>query len=601
MRCGRFLLPVILLSISSYAQLWSGILAPSRAVDWSQVGIPGGIPNRTTICATLGPGVSAAQINAAIASCPRGQVVYLKAGTYHLSAGIDFANHSNVTLRGAGPTQTILVFSGGSGCGGPIADACIQGSFNWSGGPQHLTSWTAGYSPGTTTITLGSVSGLSVGQILILDQANDLLDTGQVFVCDNERADDRHTGCDSGGNTGAPGRVVDGVDYGQQQYVRVTAINGTKVTISPGLYMPNWRSSQTPGAWWATSAITLSGLEDLALDHASSNEDSGTMFFNAYECWVKNVKSLSANRNHVWLQYTVKSIVRDSYFYGTKNARFESYGVETWQSGDDLVENNIFEHVTNPILHGNTSGSVFAYNFSTNDYYENASWMMPAVMSHDAGTAMDLFEGNQGSEFEEDSIHGSHNFATVFRNQYTGLESGKSQQTIPIQLQSHTRYDNIIGNVLGTASYHKTYQFAAPAWITFGCDRSIYVLGFAQKCRGDAAVPPDGLVLTTLMRWGNYDTVNQATQWNPNEVPQGLSQFANPLPPTHNLPASFYLSAKPGWWGSMPWPPMGPDVSGGSDSAGHVYPNPAQTCYRNGTFTDGILNFDASTCYRVHE
>jgi len=600
MQPARLLLPLILLCIPSQAQKWSGIIAPSRAVDWSQVGIPEGIPNRTTICATLIPGTTAGQINAAIAACPRGQVVYLKAGIYHLSASIDFADHSNVTLRGAGPTQTILMFSSGSSCAGPIADICIEGSFNWSGGPQHLTNWTAGYSPGTTKITLGSTSGLSVGQILILDQANDLLDTGQVFVCDNEKADETHTGCDSGGNTSAPGRVVNGVDYGQQQYVRVTAISGTKVTISPGLYMPNWRSSQTPGAWWATSVITMSGIEDLTLDHTSSNETSGTMFLNAYECWVKNVKSLNANRNHVWLQYTAKSIVRDSYFYGTKNAWAESYGVETWQSGDDLVENNIFQHVTTPILHGNTSGSVFAYNFSTDNYYRDATWMIPAAASHDAGTALDLFEGNEANGFMEDSIHGSHNFATVFRNQYTGLEPGKTQQTIPIELQSHTRYDNIVGNVLGTTPYHTTYQFAVPATTTRSCNRSIYVLGYAQMCRPDPTVPPDSLVATTLMRWGNYDTVNRTTQWNPNEVPQGLSQFANPLPSTHTLPASFYLSSKPNWWGTIPWPAIGPDVSGGSDSTGHVYPNPAQTCFRKGTSTDGILNFDANNCYPVH-
>src|SRR5438309_10582357 len=114
-------------STPAHAQLWSGILDPSRAVDWSQAGVPGGIPNRTSICATLNPGATAAQINSAIASCPAGQVVFLNAGTYSLSAGIDFANHSNVTLRGAGANQTFLVFSGGgTTCAGPQADICIQ-------------------------------------------------------------------------------------------------------------------------------------------------------------------------------------------------------------------------------------------------------------------------------------------------------------------------------------------------------------------------------------------------------------------------------------------------------------------------------------------
>src|SRR5438309_8818701 len=126
----------------SHAQLWSGIIDQSRATDWSQAGIPGGIPNRTTICATLNPGATAAQINSAIAACPSGQVVFLNAGTYNLT-GIDFAQHSNVTLRGAGPDQTILKFTANTGCSGLNADVCVQGSFNWTGSQQNLTTWTA--------------------------------------------------------------------------------------------------------------------------------------------------------------------------------------------------------------------------------------------------------------------------------------------------------------------------------------------------------------------------------------------------------------------------------------------------------------------------
>src|SRR5438874_4480222 len=69
----------------SHAQLWSGIISPSRAIDWSNAGVPGGIPNRSNICATLNPGASAAQINSAIAACPSNEVVFLNAGTYNIA------------------------------------------------------------------------------------------------------------------------------------------------------------------------------------------------------------------------------------------------------------------------------------------------------------------------------------------------------------------------------------------------------------------------------------------------------------------------------------------------------------------------------------
>src|SRR5438128_6765777 len=155
-----FLFPLILLSLSlcSYAQLWSGILDTSRAIDWNQAGVIGGIPNRTSICATLNPGATAAQINSAIAACPSGQVVFLNAGTYNLSAGIVFDNKSNVTLRGAGPDQTFLIFTGGDHCAGLGGDVCFKSGDPNDGfdGPSNIGTWTAGYSVGTTSITLGS-------------------------------------------------------------------------------------------------------------------------------------------------------------------------------------------------------------------------------------------------------------------------------------------------------------------------------------------------------------------------------------------------------------------------------------------------------------
>jgi len=41
-------LPLLLLTLSAclYAQNWSGILGPTRAIDWSHAGVVGGIPRR---------------------------------------------------------------------------------------------------------------------------------------------------------------------------------------------------------------------------------------------------------------------------------------------------------------------------------------------------------------------------------------------------------------------------------------------------------------------------------------------------------------------------------------------------------------------------
>src|SRR5438093_13752177 len=101
-----FTLSLLCISGCLYAQ--TGIIDPSRRVDWTNAGISGGIPNRATNCATLSSSATSTQINSAIQNCPSGQVVFLNAGTYNLSGMIDFGRKSNVTLRGAGPDKTIL-------------------------------------------------------------------------------------------------------------------------------------------------------------------------------------------------------------------------------------------------------------------------------------------------------------------------------------------------------------------------------------------------------------------------------------------------------------------------------------------------------------
>jgi len=107
------------------------------------------------------------------------------------------------------------------------------------------------------------------------------------------------------------------------------------------------------------------------------------------------------------------------------------------------------------------------------------------------------------------------------------------------------------------------------------------------------------------MRWGNYDVVHAATQWSNGEVPSGLIDgYANSVPSSESLPASFWTHTKPAWWGSLPWPGIGPDVAGGNvpGVGGHVYLNPAANCYlttMSGPVdgTGSVLTFNANTCY----
>ena len=596
-----FLLLLLCHSSYSYAQAWSGIIDPSRAVDWSRAGTS--IPNRTTNCTTLSPGATSSQINSAISSCPANQVVFLNPGTYNLSGGITFNGHGNVTLRGAGPTLTILQFSSGDNCGGQGGDICVidshpayVGSSQVQPGSSNAHSWTAGYAKGTTQITLDSASGLSAGSVIILDQANDTSDTGGMFVCDTSP-------CHQSGETSSSnGRTIGGVDRNETQMVTVTGISGNVVTISPDLYMNNWRSSQSPGVWW-TSQITGVGIENLTVDNSGSGSSvhAGIYFYDASQSWVKNVKSLRGNRNHVWLYQSSHNVIRDSYFFGTQNGAQESYGVESFIASDNLIENNIFEQIASPIMSSGSSGNVYGYNFSINNLYNvSVNWMQNSYANHDAGNLMNLYEGNSFNALDCDDIHGTGGLATYFRNQLLGAQPGKSLNTHAMNLYSYCRGYNIVGNVLGTTAYHNNYE-ASPQTTSINCDTSIYILGFPDsECRSGSAPPNDALVRNTLLRWGNYDTVSATALWNSSEVPTTGVPFinGNPVPSSHILPSSLYLNSKPSFWGAMPWPAFGPDVTGGQDTSGHAFMPPTQVCY-NITSKDGsgILLFNANSCY----
>jgi len=682
---------------SSFPQAWSGIIDPSRAVDWSHAGVsatfPGetqpGIPTHRVQCipsgttsAGIAPYIGTGDTIASyVNGCPQNSYLLLQSGTFTLSSGICITA-SNVTLRGSGANTTFLVFTAGSGCTwGQNSDIGIQSTnFNWEQGPQNTATWTAGYTQGTTTISLGSVPNLKVGNYIILDQDGDKTTPANDFVAsDNSNVttecNDEFFAEDTNGGRGHSTTGSRSKNYGaatvsgtssacangkftnrvQSQVVKLTqcdgnttvghaCASGTNVTISPGLYAPNWNSGNNPGAWWANGQIQGTGLENLSMDHSgSASLVTGVFIWNAANCWVKNVRSIKPVRSHIGWQFSSHIEVRDSYFFGTLDGSSESYGMEIEESSDQKIENNIFQQVTTPFLQGSDSGTVFAYNYGTNDLYTSATWLIPTIDTHDGGTSYTLVEGNVGSGHWQDQIHGTHNADTDFRNYWSGTEPGKNQQTVPENINTHSRFGNYIGNVLGTAGYHTIYQTNFPggacvrsAATAAAFQTSIWGIGWSADsgspqdlCENGGSPAPnvvinaDLLTVTSSFRWGNYSVVTQASDTPSNsgirfvasEVPTGLTLYSNAVPANQQLPASFYLSQKPAWWNTEPWPAIGPDVSNGTvygsngstswvaqNVGGFASDIPALDCYKNimGGPADGtgsVLPFDANNCY----
>ncbi len=257
----------------------------------------------------------------------------------------------------------MLIFSGNVGC---VYDTLICGvgpdSINPQP-PQNTAAWTAGYSKGATTVTIGSRNNLDVGDIMFLDQLNDTAESfPEVFMCAEP------TTCATEGDSG-----IDRGGRAQVQAVEVTSISGTgpyTVGIRPGLYMPNWRAARSPGAWWMNGTAAGIGIEDLSVQNNGSVSGSNISFGNVRDSWIKNVRSLNSERSHVLLYGALRITVRDSYFFGTQNATVRSYGIETDISSSFLVENNIFHHLTSAMTMGQAAqGSVWAYNFAIDSYY----------------------------------------------------------------------------------------------------------------------------------------------------------------------------------------------------------------------------------------
>lgn len=139
---NRIILTLLIACPSIWAQPWSGIIAPSRAVDWTQAGIPGGVPSASwtqcgpTIAAygSSGSPASPSTISNALnhtgagyTGCTPPYYIQLGAGTFYLNSGIWFGFTDQVELRGMGADSTFMVFSGQNGCGGIYSGICEGG------------------------------------------------------------------------------------------------------------------------------------------------------------------------------------------------------------------------------------------------------------------------------------------------------------------------------------------------------------------------------------------------------------------------------------------------------------------------------------------
>jgi hypothetical protein len=504
------------------------VISEARRITW-EPGVPGGVPPRTTVCANVvtnygayGDGLhdDTTAIQRAIDACPAGQVVYVPAGTYRLNGALTIAK--SVVLRGAGPSMTRLkTYAAWHG---------IQVG-NW---PAPLVSVNVTGSPakGATVVTVASPTNppLTVGDYIVIDQIND----GVEVV-----------------NVDEPSR--DGGRRSLSQITTVVASNGVSVWIDPPLYHA-YSSTQNPQVWKLNQGVgvtTYAGVEDLYIERVSP---TGTEGFSNLKivacmyCWVRNIESRFAQFRHVDLDRSFRCEVRDSFFndgmhWGVGGF---AYGVVAAnRSSNNLIENNIFYHLRHSmVIKEGAAGNVFGYNYSVGAY-QGENWLAADMNAHGAHSHMNLFEGNIGAKIYADFTHGSSSYNTFFRNHVvrdtSALAVTNSLRAVDVERNQY--YYNFVGNVLGRPG--QTWTSYEDTGTRASTGKYVFTWGYASD-GGVSSV--DAQPKATALRHGNYDYATESVRW--------ASALADRV-----LPGSLYLSDRPAFFGSLPWPPIGPDAS----------------------------------------
>ena len=528
---GRRWLPGALAALlATAAPLGAEILPPGRRTTWNP-GIPGGIPARTTICATIqastyGNGTidATAGIQAAIDACPVGQVVLLSSGNFLVDGADPITIDKGIVLRGAGPASTRLRKLSSS------ANPLILVGQRWL---QEAASvnLTANGAKGATAVQVASTAGFAAGQLVALSE---LTDPAYVYW---------GTNCPPGdGCRGWFSRY----DRPVGQVVEIASVSGSTLTFTTPLHIAfDTQHAAQVTRYTLPYGAKLAGVEDLYV--RGGQDDNITVRFAAYS-WVKNVESDWSMGDSVALDATFRCVLRDSYFHDTPEPFPGGAGYMlsfSLYAADNLVENNIFVNANKVmVMRASGGGNVVGYNYFDNGFIGSyLGWMETGMnASHMAEPHFELFEGNQAFNIDGDDTWGGAVYVTYFRNHATGKRRSyadlDNRRAIGL-MYGHYAY-SFVGNVLGTAGQDPapysgfTYEDTHP----WGDDPvPMWRLGYTPE---DWNAPAESRVVNTVHRHANFDYATSTVRWQ-----NGYDT---------TLPDSLYLAAKPPFFGTYPWP-----------------------------------------------
>jgi hypothetical protein len=595
-------------------------------------GVPGGIPNYTTVHATVlastyGNGASDARsgLQAALDGAgaaytasggATGQVVQLAAGTVPSGTVNVFKTTgtlvipSGVVLRGLGSSssgvmQTVIEPLSNTQFG--LLEFGSNPYTGYTAYPVTSTNLTSDAAQGSFSVNVTSTTGFAVGQLVLIDELDDTsravyhpsLLPGQCSNCEGWF-------CRANTSNGQQGRPI-------SQTLHVTAVGpGNTMTFDTPLHISFRKAFTAQLSYFNNDSATWNaGIESLRVTGAGVGSGGNTFenihFGLAGRCWVKNVEADNFFGSDIQMIYTFQSTVRDSYLHDSnvmENGGF-AYIIDIIQSSsDNLFENNVVMRADKMMnMRAAGGGNVVAYNYMDDGgMYTASTWVETGLSgAHYPGTQHTLWEGNYCFNADGEFTEGNAIFMTFFRNQLSGYRRLSYDATDLALLQSlhpasggtwsdsgnvrtagamtnHWWY-SYVGNVLGGLVPGTSYTNTMSGWAYEGnapWDNGPYVwqLGYWDQNWS----LKDASVENTMVRDGNWDFVNHKQMWHGEGA--GTSPFAPPAVST--LASSWYLTAKPAFMnstycgGSCTWPWVDP-------TTGTTSTLPAKARYDAGT------------------
>jgi len=573
-------------SCSATVGTQQALLPPDRdaSANWKMAGMlsVGGIPNRTTVCATVSPkgggADDTANIQNAINACPAGQVVNLSAGIFTIAEGNYVALNKGITLRGAGPGVTTLQRTNGAKLNSYIPGSnpspmIVVGNNNV--GNDGSTTLTVDAAAGKNSVQVASTAGFSVGQIVLLDEASgagwqpDVVWTNmKIWASSDYRVvyqkhnpfyqyvDDFDASTYPYTNSSA-GCWFSNCDRPTNEMKHISAISGNTITFdSP--FTISYRVGHQAKLYYSNAPFTQNaGVENMTL---SGGDNGNLRFIGAAYCWAENVENTLWLNDGFDLINSFRVQLEGVYVH---NAVWPvngggGYAISfSWGSSEILIENSISVQANKVMVaRSSGAGSVVGYNYMDDGYINGSDgWVEVGLNgSHMVGGHHMLFEGNYSFNTDSDQTHGNSIYHTFFRNYlsgfrkpFTALDGTKIDDTTgccgPLRTagaHAYAYWFSYLGNVLGTPGKMNGWVYDAIGGTNYIPSQGIWMLGWVD-------ITPQGYdpnVAATAIRDGNYDYLTNTVVWASNDT-------------AHTLPDSLYLSQEPAFFNSgsgYTWP-----------------------------------------------